>query len=255
VIETLDTSNGVLFPFYDPDVNLVYLCAKGDSNVRYFEITDEPPFVHYISTYQSTEPQRGMGYMPKRGCDVLACEIAKMYKLHAKGLVEVLSFTVPRKSELFQEDIFPDTAGDVPAVTAEEWANGEDADPVMISLKEGYQPSKKADMKATKKKPNILDKAPVKKQLSGGSKDNSPSPPASPSPVVTSALNSRVDELVSELQKMKAIILKHEVRIRDLEKKVELSKTGTESNLDNHGSLQTGSETNNNGETLGPDEV
>lgn len=28
VLETLDTSNGVLFPFYDCDVNLLYLCAK-----------------------------------------------------------------------------------------------------------------------------------------------------------------------------------------------------------------------------------
>lgn len=28
VLETLDTSNGVLFPFYDPDVNLLYLVAK-----------------------------------------------------------------------------------------------------------------------------------------------------------------------------------------------------------------------------------
>lgn len=28
VLETLDTSNGILYPFYDPDVNLIYLCAK-----------------------------------------------------------------------------------------------------------------------------------------------------------------------------------------------------------------------------------
>lgn len=28
VLEVLDTSNGVLFPFYDPDINLIYLCAK-----------------------------------------------------------------------------------------------------------------------------------------------------------------------------------------------------------------------------------
>lgn len=28
VLEVLDTSNGVLFPIYDPDINLVYLCAK-----------------------------------------------------------------------------------------------------------------------------------------------------------------------------------------------------------------------------------
>ena len=28
VLEVLDTSNGVLFPIYDPDINLIYLCAK-----------------------------------------------------------------------------------------------------------------------------------------------------------------------------------------------------------------------------------
>ena len=28
----LDTSNGVMFPLYDPDANLVYLCGKVNSN-------------------------------------------------------------------------------------------------------------------------------------------------------------------------------------------------------------------------------
>ena len=80
-----------MFPIYDPDTNLVYLCGKvrknslmsnsehfcssifnlhgdlisdqimpnankcipqGDSVIRYFEITPEPPFVHYINTFQ-----------------------------------------------------------------------------------------------------------------------------------------------------------------------------------------------------------
>jgi len=38
-----------------------------------------------------------------------------------------------KQSELFQEDIFPDTAGDEPAITAEDWMNGEDADPILVS--------------------------------------------------------------------------------------------------------------------------
>lgn len=97
ILENLDTSNGPLFPFYDPDVNLMYLCAKGDCNIRYFEITDEAPFVHYINTYQSSEPQRGIGCMPKRGCEVKNCEIGRFFKLHSKGLCEIISFTVPRK--------------------------------------------------------------------------------------------------------------------------------------------------------------
>lgn len=35
--------------------------------------------------------------MPKRGCDVHNNEIARLFKLHSKGLCEVISFTVPRK--------------------------------------------------------------------------------------------------------------------------------------------------------------
>lgn len=27
-VHEMDTSNGVLLPFYDPDTNLVYLCGK-----------------------------------------------------------------------------------------------------------------------------------------------------------------------------------------------------------------------------------
>lgn len=50
---------------------------QGDSSIRYFEITDEAPFVHYLNTFSTKEPQRGMGYMPKRGLDVNKCEIAR----------------------------------------------------------------------------------------------------------------------------------------------------------------------------------
>ena len=35
--------------------------------------------------------------MPKRGCDVTINEVAKCYKLVAKGYCEPISFTVPRK--------------------------------------------------------------------------------------------------------------------------------------------------------------
>ncbi|XP_026549081.1 coronin-1C-like, partial [Notechis scutatus] len=76
-LHEMDTSNGVLLPFYDPDTNILYLCGKGDSSIRYFEVTEEPPYVHYLNTFSSKEPQRGMGFMPKRGLDVNKCEIAR----------------------------------------------------------------------------------------------------------------------------------------------------------------------------------
>lgn len=45
--------------------------------IRYFEVTDEPPYVHYLNMYQSSDPQRGIGFMPKRGVNVNICEIAR----------------------------------------------------------------------------------------------------------------------------------------------------------------------------------
>ena len=39
------------------------------------------------------------------------------------------------QSELFQEDLFPDTKGDEPSLTADEWLEGKDADPKLISLR------------------------------------------------------------------------------------------------------------------------
>ena len=50
---------------------------QGDSSIRYFEITDEAPYVHFLNTFVTKEPQRGMGYMPKRGLDVNKVEIAR----------------------------------------------------------------------------------------------------------------------------------------------------------------------------------
>ena len=36
------------------------------------------------------------------------------------------------QSELFQDDLYPDTAGDTPAITAEEWIAGKNAMPLMV---------------------------------------------------------------------------------------------------------------------------
>jgi coronin-1B/1C/6 len=43
--------------------------------------------------------------------------------------VEPLSFIVPRKSELFQDDLYPDAISGIPTLTADEWKEGKDAEP------------------------------------------------------------------------------------------------------------------------------
>ncbi|XP_036969203.1 coronin-2B-like isoform X2 [Acanthopagrus latus] len=137
--EDLDGSAGVLFPFYDPDTNMLYLAGKGDGNIRYYELSSEKPYINFLTEYRSLLPQKGIGVMPKRGLDVNACEVFRFYRLIAiKDLVEPLSMIVPRKeSGVFQEDLYPMTAGHQAAMTAQEWLSGIDRGPVLMSLKPG----------------------------------------------------------------------------------------------------------------------
>merc|ERR1712146_312125 len=48
--------------------------------------------------------------------------------------VEGLSFIIPRKSDRFQADIFPDTYAGQPSMTCEEFFGGKDADPKLVSM-------------------------------------------------------------------------------------------------------------------------
>ncbi|XP_013389643.1 coronin-1C isoform X2 [Lingula anatina] len=259
VEEDIDQSNGVLFPMYDVDTGVVYIAGKGDSKIMYFEV--EGDNVYYLNSYSSKDPQRGIGMMPKRGLDVNICEVARFYKLHQKGLCEPISMIVPRKSELFQDDLYPDTASDVPAITAEQFFSGMDADPVLVTMKSGY---KAPNNLIPASKPNILNKLPMKKAAVSGAvpqakQENvshapvvaavtpareekpaaslqahtparpTPAPAPAATPVPTSAPAPQesalppgfdVEQIMSDIRKLKIIVKGHEKRIKSLEDKL-----------------------------------
>ncbi|XP_008049687.1 coronin-2B isoform X2 [Carlito syrichta] len=142
--EEIDGLSGLLFPFYDADTHMLYLAGKGDGNIRYYEISSEKPYLSYLMEFRSPAPQKGLGVMPKHGLDVSACEVFRFYKLVTlKGLIEPISMIVPRRSDSYQEDIYPMTPGTEPALTPDEWLGGVNRDPVLMSLKEGYKKSSK----------------------------------------------------------------------------------------------------------------
>ncbi|XP_011678480.2 coronin-2B isoform X2 [Strongylocentrotus purpuratus] len=131
----LNPGTGVLFPYYDSDSNVLYVAGKGDSSIWYYEILSEKPYLFYLSQFMSSGPQRGLGFMPKRGVDMKINEVVRFYKVHAsKNLCEPISMIVPRKGDAFQSDLYPDTASDQPALTAEQWLSGIDAPPHLMSL-------------------------------------------------------------------------------------------------------------------------
>jgi len=71
--------------------------------------------------------------LPKRSVDVSKCEIAHIYKL-VDGAVIPISFQVPRKSELFQKDLYPEAYAGIPGLTHKEWKSGANAHPTLTSL-------------------------------------------------------------------------------------------------------------------------
>ncbi|KAJ5067249.1 coronin [Anaeramoeba ignava] len=146
----IDTSSGVIMPFYDPDTSVLYLAGKGDGNIRYYEMIDEPPYYYALSEFKSSVPTHGMAMAPKLACDVNSCEIARAYKM-ANNMIQPIPFVVPRKSDFFQDDIFPPTFGMEPGMTADEWFEGGNNLPEKISLEGGFvQPEIKAEFKPEK---------------------------------------------------------------------------------------------------------
>ncbi|GFZ44847.1 Coronin-like protein [Saitozyma sp. JCM 24511] len=130
-MNSLDSSAGVLMPFFAEGNDVLFLAGKGDGNIRYYEY--EGDSLHSLNEYKSSEPQRGMTFLPRRALDVGQNEIARAFKL-AGGGIEPLSFIVPRKAESFQSDIFPPANSIEPALSASDFFAGKTARPKVIDL-------------------------------------------------------------------------------------------------------------------------
>jgi len=142
--ENIDTAAGIIMPFFDNDTSVLFLAGKGDGNIRYYEVVDEAPYIHFLTEFKSATPQRGMGWTPKLAMDLSGCEIARMLKVTATA-VEPVSFSVPRKSDIFQEDLYPPTFCGEPTLTTDEWASGKNGEPRLIQLKPGFEAPKQRD--------------------------------------------------------------------------------------------------------------
>jgi len=224
----LDSSNGVVFPFYDEDTNVIYLCGKGDSTIQYFEYTPEPPYIHYLNAYTSTDPQRGIGSMPKRGLNIGSCEIARFYKLLNSGLCEVISFTVPRKSELFQDDLYPDMAAAEYAITANEWFNGKDANPKLIAARELQSTPKSAGTPPSIPKAEPKPNSDLRRGQSmrvPGTTAPTPAPAPAPAPIsngTTTSKSSNSAESNKQIEHLKSEVASLRDLVADLDRRLKL---------------------------------
>ena len=78
--------------------------------------------------------------MPKRGVNLHENEIMRAYKTVNDAYIEPVSFVVPRRAEVFQNDVYPPTTGTKPALSGNDYFAGkETAFPPKISLESIYE--------------------------------------------------------------------------------------------------------------------
>jgi len=74
------------------------IAGKGDGNIRYYEY--ESDNLYALDEHKSSDPQRGMCFVPRRAINTSECEIARAYKLTSNA-IEPIAFIVPRKVKKF----------------------------------------------------------------------------------------------------------------------------------------------------------
>merc|ERR1712130_107481 len=131
----IDNAASILIPHMDNDLGILYLAGKGDNSVSYYELRNDDKICHFLSLYRDGVPQKGGGWVPKRGLSPMNCEVQRFLKL-TKDSVVPISFIVPRKSggDVFQDDIYPNCLSARPAQSADEWSAGGNVDPNTMSM-------------------------------------------------------------------------------------------------------------------------
>lgn len=78
-------------------LNVVFVltqCSNRDGNIRYYEY--ESDSLYSLAEHSTSNPQRGMCFLPRRALEVSECEIARAFKVTSAG-VEPIAFIVPRR--------------------------------------------------------------------------------------------------------------------------------------------------------------
>ncbi|XP_028379228.1 coronin-7 isoform X3 [Phyllostomus discolor] len=136
---TLDTSPGPLMPLLDPDSGLLVLAGKGGSQLHCYEVAPQQLALSPVTQCLLESVLRGAALVPRRALAVMGCEVLRVLQLSDTAIMPI-SYHVPRKAVEFYEDLFPDTAGCVPASEPHNWWAGSNRQVQRVSLNPAQQP-------------------------------------------------------------------------------------------------------------------
>ncbi|KAK1832322.1 hypothetical protein QBC39DRAFT_281515 [Podospora conica] len=197
---SLDSISGICMPFWDDGSSCLYLAGKGDGNIRYFEYENDK--FEYLSEYKSADPQRGIAFIPRRGINVHENEIMRAFKTVNDSYIEPISFTVPRRAETFQSDIYPPAVGSKPAMSAKEWLDGKTAVPAKIDLESIYDGNAPVEVASDFKPTPAAAPAPVKTPVVAPApkKEPEPAPVAYRAPPTAADQKASISSMANKYQ-------------------------------------------------------
>ncbi|KXX79006.1 Coronin-like protein crn1 [Madurella mycetomatis] len=194
---SLDSISGVCMPFWDEGSNCLYLAGKGDGNIRYYEYENDK--FEFLSEYKSADPQRGIAFVPRRGINVHENEVMRAYKTVNDAFIEPISFTVPRRAETFQSDLYPPATGLRPAMSAKEWLDGKTGIPPKIDLESVYDGNAPVEVPADYKPPAAAP-APAPAPVPVMKKEPEPAPAPVRAPATVSDQKSSISAMANKFQ-------------------------------------------------------
>ncbi|KAF9156582.1 Coronin-7 [Linnemannia schmuckeri] len=136
-IKRLDSSSGIALPLYDEDTSILFLPSRGESVVRWMEISDSAPFMTEGIAFSAQGPVAGAAFFPKQVLKVMQTEVIRLLTVNANGLWPI-SVSIPRRAYLdFHTDLYPETKSAVPGLEALEWLRGGNKPVPRMSLDPG----------------------------------------------------------------------------------------------------------------------
>jgi coronin-1B/1C/6 len=152
-----------------------------------------------LSEYKSADPQRGIAFVPRRGINVHENEVMRAYKTVNDTYIEPISFTVPRRAETFQADIYPPAIGTKPAMSAKEWFDGKTAVPPKIDMESIYEGTAPVEVPADYKPPAAAP-APAPTPASAPKKEPEPTPAPVRAPATVADQKSSISAMANKFQ-------------------------------------------------------
>jgi coronin-1B/1C/6 len=155
--------------------------------------------------------------MPKKYINFMECEVQRGLRITGKS-AEWITFKLPRKSGDFQEDLYPPCEAGKEALTYEEWAAGQNVDPIM----QNFDPSSVGVSQTTidrqttfKKLVSKIKNDPVQEMISPGTANSTSSSQADVLKIKT--LESKVKEQADTISNFEKVINELRAKVEALE--------------------------------------